>query len=74
MDESLLEGEINIPGRSTKENDGEFNTLDEPVKDTIVSINILWSHTEVRIIHDRLNPKGILTSINISCNKASSAS
>lgn len=35
-EEDALEGELHVPGRSDKENDGEFNTLDEPVKETVV--------------------------------------
>lgn len=35
MNEVSLEGDISAPGLKTDED--EFNTLDEPVKDTIVS-------------------------------------
>lgn len=36
----LVEGEMNIPGTNKNKSDKElpeFNTLDEPIKDTIVS-------------------------------------
>lgn len=33
----MVEGEMNIPG-SAAENSVEFNTLDEPIKETFVSI------------------------------------
>jgi hypothetical protein len=36
VEDMLLEGEMNVPGRPERESDGEFNTLDEPVKDTLV--------------------------------------
>ena len=40
LNEVTLEGDITVPGAPTgdMEDDMEFNTLDEPVKDTIVSI------------------------------------
>lgn len=49
-----LEGEITAPGLSNEDDDQEFNTLDEPVKETIVStcksmyiICISWIHVHV---------------------------
>ncbi len=37
MSDASLEGDITVPGAPQEEDDQEFNTLDEPVKDTIVS-------------------------------------
>jgi len=38
LNEVSLEGDITVPGAPEEEND-ELNTLDEPVKDTVVSRN-----------------------------------
>ena len=35
--DSSLEGDITVPGAPAEDDDQEFNTLDEPVKDTVVS-------------------------------------
>lgn len=42
MNEVSLEGDISAPGLKTDED--EFNTLDEPVKDTIVSQCYVYCH------------------------------
>lgn len=46
LNEVPLEGDITVPGTSTEEEDG-LSTLDEPVRETIVSmitfvLNIVW--------------------------------
>lgn len=46
MNDVPLEGEILSPSAATDGDDQEFNTLDEPVRETIVSVqNILFSRS-----------------------------
>jgi hypothetical protein len=47
MSADALEGDITVPGLSSSLNDTEqqeFNTLDEPIKDTIVSSSLSLGH------------------------------
>ena len=42
MNDVPLEGEILSPGAETDGDDQEFNTLDEPVRETIVSVQNIF--------------------------------
>ena len=45
VDESEIGGQINVPGQPSRSADGtvEYNTLDEPIRETIVSAGRLSS-------------------------------
>lgn len=48
IDPQNIEGEMTIGSTRQKANLGEpdFNTLDEPIRDTIVSLFCLWVYTQ----------------------------
>ena len=50
---SPLEGEMNIPGKSkntTDFNQPDFNTLDEPIRETFVSLFSLLAHKSSNVL------------------------
>lgn len=46
MNDVPLEGDITVPGLKTQYEDQEISTLDEPVKETIVSKCIIFIHNK----------------------------
>ena len=44
MSDLSLEGDITVPGAPDDEDDKQFNTLDEPVSTTVVSLLEMFKH------------------------------